>query len=306
MDYFGLFIVKQGRKTQKRYGVLFTCLSCRAIHIEVAHSLSSDSFINAFRRFTSIRGRCVMLRMDRGTNFVGAHRELKESLDSLDVSKIESFLLRESCQFTDFRFNMPYASHSGGVWERQIRTVRRVLSSLLYSLGSHLDDESLLTLLCECSAIINSRPLSVEHLSDITMEPITPNHLLTMKADINIPPPGEFGSAECYSRKRWRRVQGLANQFWARWKKEYLQSLQIRSKWQRSQRSIAIGDIVLLKDDNAPRCEWSLCKVVHIYPSSDKKVRSIRLLVGSKSKSTTTYLDRSVHKCVLLIEAEST
>ena len=79
-------------------------------------------------------------------------------------------------------FNAPAASHMGGVWERLIRTVRSVLSVLLQEQGSQLHDEALHSLMREVESVIDSRPLTVENLSEHgSPEPITPNHLLTSK-----------------------------------------------------------------------------------------------------------------------------
>lgn len=191
VDYFGPWYVREGRKELKRYGAVFTCLGCRAVHLEVASSLSTDSFINALRRFLSIRGPIRELRSDRGTNFIGAERELREAVETMDDNHIKQFLLDKGCDYlvTTFRTNVPNASHMGGVWERQIRSIRNVLSSLLFHHGCHLDDESLHTFMCEAAAIINSRPLSIQNTNDpMSLEPLTPNHLLTMRSQI-IPPP---------------------------------------------------------------------------------------------------------------------
>ena len=81
VDYFGLIEVKQGRLHVKRYRCLFTCLTMRVVHIEVAHFLDTDSMINALRRFISIRGCPEQIRSDRGTNFTSAERELKEAIE---------------------------------------------------------------------------------------------------------------------------------------------------------------------------------------------------------------------------------
>ena len=180
VDYFGPWLIKEGRKQVKRYGVLFTCMASRAIHLETPCSLETDSFINALRRFVCRRGPIRQLRSDQGTNFVGAKRELKACLAELDQSKISSELLKINCDWFHFKMNVPSASHMGGVWERQIRSVRNVLSALLQSNGSQLDDESLRTLMCEAESIVNSRPLAIDTLSDPdALNPLTPNHLLT-------------------------------------------------------------------------------------------------------------------------------
>ena len=127
----------------------------------------------------------------------------------------------------------------GGVWERLIRSARSILASLFNDCGKQLDDDSLRTLLTETASIMNSRPLTTENLNDPTsLPPITPNHLLTLKSSVVVPPPGSFQREDVYSRKRWRRVQYLANVFWSRWRKEYLHQLQQRQKWLRPKRNL--------------------------------------------------------------------
>lgn len=135
VDYFGPFYVREGRKHVKRYGLLFTCLSCRAVHIEVANSLDTSSFINALRRFIAIRSSVRLLRSDRGTNFIGAEHELKDALSEMDTEQINQFLLNEGCDF-QFQMNVPSVSHIGGIWERQIRSIRNVLSALMLQNGA--------------------------------------------------------------------------------------------------------------------------------------------------------------------------
>lgn len=312
VDYFGPWIIREGRKELKRYGVVFTCLCCRAIHLEISASLTTDSFINALRRFISIRGPIRELRSDRGTNFVGAERELAKAVSEMDHNKISQFLLEKGCDNFSFKMNPPSASHMGGVWERQIRSVRNILSVLMYHHGSQLDDESLRTFMCETVAIVNSRPLTTQNLNDpLSTEPLTPNHLLTMKSKLILPPPGHFGKPDLYSRKRWRRVQYLANEFWSRWRNEYLQNLQIRQKWERSSRNLVVGDVVVISDESLPRSQWSLARVVEAKVDEDNLVRKVRLLVGSSAlddkgrrHEACSYLERPIHKLVLISERE--
>ena len=130
--------VREGRKELERYGVVFTCLCCRAVHLEVASSLSTDSFVNALRWFVSIRGLIRELRSERGTNFIGAERELREAVEKMNDNYIKQFLLDKDCDYlvTTFRTNVPNRSHMGGVWKHQIRSIRNVLSSLLFHHGS--------------------------------------------------------------------------------------------------------------------------------------------------------------------------
>ena len=95
VDLFGSFLVKDGRKEVKRYGALYTCLSSRAIHIEVVYSLSTDSFIMSLRRFVARRGNVRMIRSDNGSNLVEASAELSRAFQEMDHIKIGKFFKRK-------------------------------------------------------------------------------------------------------------------------------------------------------------------------------------------------------------------
>ena len=303
MDVFGPIFVKEGRKSLKRYGLIFTCLASRAVHLETLNTMETDSFISALRRFINRRGKVRQLRSDQGTNFVGARNELADALQELNRDRVKHFLLTKECDWMDFNFNVPAASHMGGSWERLIRSVRSVLSALLQEHGSQLDDEALRTLMTEAENVINSRPLTVENLSDPeSPEPITPNHLLTSKTEVVLPPPGSFERLDLYSRKRWRRVQFLANQFWTRWRKEYSSLCQYRRKWNTPQRDSREGDIVLLQDDDLPRNQWPLARVSKVFPSKDGRVRKVQLLLTRDGRRK--FLERPIHKTILLVSQD--
>ena len=282
VDYFGSFVIREGCKDLKRYGVLFTCMASRAVHVEVAATLETDSFINAFRRFVSRRGPIRQLRCDQGANFVDASRELRAALYEVHHDKIRGELQRHECDWFVFKMNVPSASHMGGVWERQVRSVRNVLATLLQANGSQLNEEALSPFMCEVEALVNSRPLTIDSMNDPTsLNPLTPNNLLTMKTKVLLPPPGVFQSSDMYGRKRWRRVQHLANEFWIRWKKEYLLNLQQRQKWSKPRRDMCVSDVVLIKDDeDLPRNQWQLSRVIEAHQSADGHVRTVKLAVS--------------------------
>ena len=91
-----------------------------------------------------------------------------------------------------------------------------------------LDEESLSNLFAEVEAIVNSRPMVVETINDVNSEvALSPSHILTMKSKVVMPPPGVFGKPDLYCRRRWRRIQHISNEFWSRWRKEFLGLIQL-------------------------------------------------------------------------------
>ena len=132
----------------------------------------------------------------------------------MNHNQIAQYLQTHGADWITWIKNPPTASHMGGVWERQIRTARCILNALLKTHGRSLNDEALHTLLIEVEAIVNSRPLTVETINDVgSYIPLSPLNLLTMKSKVVLPLPGSFTPADLYSRKRWRRVKHISNEF---------------------------------------------------------------------------------------------
>ncbi|XP_026005436.1 uncharacterized protein LOC113010547 [Astatotilapia calliptera] len=299
LDVFGPWNVstrrtRGGAANSKRWAVLFTCLSVRAVHIELIESMDTSSFINALRRFFAMRGPVKMIRSDCGTNFKGACRELQILLrDETDISR---YLSEEGCTWL---FNPPHSSHMGGVWERMIGVSRRILDSMLSQISpSHLTHEVLSTLMAEVGAIINARPLAPISSDPDSPFLLTPAMILTQKVCTPLAPPGSFEATDMY-RQQWKRVQHLANTFWERWRREYLSTLQNRSKWQNSQPNVKEGDLVLLKDPQVKRNQWPMALVTKAYPDSDGKVRKLELRV-TKGGTIKTFF-RPVTEVVVLL-----
>jgi hypothetical protein len=211
MDYFGPIEVTVGRSRQKRYGALFTCMATRAVHIEIAHSLDTDSAIMAIRRFVSRRGAPEKLFSDNGTNFHGAERELREALEQIDQEKMLTELTQKK---TEWKFIPPNSPHMGGVWERLVQSVKRALYSTLKETAPR--DEVLLTLMCEAEHMVNSRPLTFVSSDPEDPEALTPNHFLIGRTSAN-QSPGEFDDADLILRRRWKISQRLSDHFWKRW-----------------------------------------------------------------------------------------
>ena len=128
LDYFGPMEVTVRRSREKRYGAVFTCLVTRAVHPEMACSLSTDSAIMAIRRFVSRCGCPRRIFSDNSTNFVGANNELKKVAQELDQERITAFLPPRGLEWI---FNPPCAPHFGGSWERLVRSVKEGLRATL-------------------------------------------------------------------------------------------------------------------------------------------------------------------------------
>ena len=160
IDYFGPLTVKQGRRTRstdgtsKRYGAIFTCLSTRAVHIELVGNLSTDNFILALRRFISRRRHPKNILMTMGPT-LHVLKALAKPLKSLDQDRIEAEL---TPQKINWNFSPPVSPWMNGAMEAIVKITKKHLNTIT---RNHLfNEETLHTYLTEIESIINGRSLT--------------------------------------------------------------------------------------------------------------------------------------------------
>ncbi len=207
VDCFGPYTIKVGRRTEKRWGIIFKCMTSRAVHIDILTSMDTDSFLMSLRRFVSRRGKPFELLADQGTNFKGGERELKESFSALHP-ELQAQLASQQIRFI---FNPPSAPHFGGCWEREIRSLK---AALQVTIGAQtVTEEVLRTVFIEIEGILNSKPIGYTSTDIADPDPVTPNILLMGRRDASLPQV-LYQDSELLSRRRWRHSQVLAEHFW--------------------------------------------------------------------------------------------
>ncbi|CAB4037966.1 uncharacterized protein LOC110239131 [Paramuricea clavata] len=182
VDLFGPIYIKQRRSELKRWCVLFCCANVRAIHLEVAETLETDAFLNCLTRFANRRGYPKTITLDRGTNFVGAEREMREGWERLAHNRIKQNLTKHG---TDWNFHPPNAPHMNGAVERLVKSCKRALHAIL--LNRRVDSDVLHTALVEVEGILNSRPITPVCSDPLDLEALTPNHILIHRPNLNSP-----------------------------------------------------------------------------------------------------------------------
>ena len=294
VDYMGPFYITVKRSVEKRWICLFTCLSTRAVHLELAQDLSSASFLNMLTIFSSLRGKPGHIYCDNGTNLRGGARILQDALkEELGEDGTRDLLASKGIEF---HFNPPEAPHMGGAWERLVRTVKRAMGPILHD--KTVKEEVLRTALAAATGLINGRPLTRLGVNPDDLRPLTPNHFLLGREN-NITQPGSSEEADGgLDRNRWIASQQLIDLFWRRWLREYLPTLTERHKWEKKTRNSRVGDIVLIVDAQAPRGQWITGRVSGVFKGKDGAVRSVLVAVGSKEYR------RPVNKTCLLRAVE--
>lgn len=291
VDYAGPFQLKdgvgRGKKTRKGYIAVFVCLASRAIHLETVSDLTTNAFLAAFRRFSSIYGVPSLMTSDNASNFQGAKNELRRAFEKVRKDKEAHFAL----EGVEWRFIPPSAPNFGGIWEAGVKSMKHHLKRVINN--QTLTFEEMQTLVYQISACLNSRPLAPlkDSLDDFSYS--TPGLLLGRNPVASVPEPDESDTRESHL-TRWKRVMQMRDQFWRMWRHDYLLQLQTRRKWQTASNNLVVGDIVLIRSDVAPPSKWELGRVIECYPGKDGLVRVVKI---KTAKST---FNRAVSKICLL------
>ena len=307
VDLFGPFTIRDTVKKRthgKAYGVIFNCLTTRAVYIDLADGYDTDSFILVLRRFISIRGNPRKVRSDPGSQLIAAGKEIRQIMEDWNWDKIHTISRNERIEWdVNKSANAPWEN---GCSESLIKSVKR---NLTLSIGtSILSFSDLQTILFESANLLNERPIGTKTTDPNEGSYLCPNDIILGRATSQIPA-GSFEES-CDTRKRWIFVQQIINTFWKKWQRDYFHTLLIRQKWHTATRNLSVGDIVMVQDSTAMRGQWKLAQVAVADPGSDGKVRDVSLRykhqnIGARcSGQQDVLINRSIHKLVLLLPVE--
>ena len=222
VDYFGPFQVSVRRSTEKRWGFLFTCMTTRAVHIEIVPTMDTSSCVMGIERFAARRGHPHTTWSDNGTNFVGADKELALCFANLDPDKVAQ---TSASKGSKWKFNPPSAPHHGGFWERLVRSCKRLCYKILGN--RRLTDEVLRTKFCLVEQFLNSRPLTAASSDPKDLDALTPTHFLfggpNAASLFHVPEKDQPDD----HRQRYRKSIAYANAIWHRWLTEYAPTLNV-------------------------------------------------------------------------------
>ena len=301
VDFAGPITLRRGHTRKptyvKAYVCVFVCLTTKAVHLELVSDLSTEAFLAALRRFVARRGCPYKILSDNGTNFVGANHELQKLYHHLETKESQGKI----CNFTTARkiiwtFSPGRAPHFGGLWEAAVKSAKSLLRKLLGTLS--LTVEEYATILTDVEATLNSRPLCPMNTQpEDGLDVLTPGHFLIGRS-LSALPQHPMENLPMSSKKRWNICQKVSTEFWQRWSKEYLQTLQRRQKWKNPQRGFNVDDVFRIKDQELFVHSWPLAIITKLHTGADGRVRTVTLCT---QKGVYT---RPIIKLVLLIPRE--
>ena len=302
MDFAGPFTIKLGHTRRpvkiEAHICVYICMTYKAVHLEVVSDQTTAAFQAALMRFISRRINPKHLYSDNGPNFTGAKNNLNKLYKLLkqqtNCEAIQHYLLTNH-EIT-WHNSPPYSPHFGGLWESAVKSMKKHLKRVIGT--TLLSFEELTTISCQVEACMNSRPLLplTSHNQDGLMT-LTASHFLFFQAPAAYPEDPRIPEKP-HLLKQWNLCQALVQHFWTRWSKEYLNTLQARTKWQHVKPNLQTDDIVILRPEKHFSCHWPLAKIIETFPGEDGRVRVVKI------KTATGIYKRAVTRHSLLFRPD--
>ena len=296
-DYFGPLSFKQNRSVCKAWGLLFTCLCTRCVHVEIVTGLDLTNFVLAFSRFINLRGPVDTIFSDNGKTFCAAEKQLPELLESTDF---HNAIRKRNVNWVRIP---PYSPSQGGSWESMVKVFKKAFYQVMGDARRTPSLIELQTFTSDAVRIINDRPLTSVSDKPNDLSSITPACFLGQQLAPNTPVSAFHERGDL--RRDFVYNATLAQKFWEAWMKGYLPTLQGRNKWKTLQKNLVVGQLVLVGDsgDLSKRGSYRLGRIHCLHPQIRKGrevVRRATIAVLSHNPNTgateTNYILRDLSK----------
>ncbi|XP_049881460.1 uncharacterized protein LOC126377719 isoform X1 [Pectinophora gossypiella] len=276
-DYAGPFYVKQTRIRNpvitKAYVVIFICFITKAVHIELASDMTTNTFLACLRRFISRRNKPTKIYCDNGSYYKGANNVLKELYNLLNSTNHQDTIVNYcNSERISFHFIPSYSPVFGGLWEAGIKSIKYHMKRVIGE--TVLTYEELYTVIVQIEAILNSRPLTPMSRDPNDMSYLSPGHFLT-GSPLTSYPELRIVDENVGRLSFWKRCTQMQQHFWQQWHKQYLVMMQNRPKWKNQMPNLEKGTMVLVKGDNVSPLNWPVGRIVDVMPGKDGKVRAL-------------------------------
>ena len=260
VDFLGPLLYRHGRSECKSWGLLFSCLSTRCLHVEIVTGLDLNNFLLAFSRFINLRGSVETIYSDNGSTFCAAAKVLPNILCSVEFN---NSLRKQGINWIKIP---PYAPTQGGAWESMVKLFKTTLYKVMDN-ARHLPTLiALQTFAVETVRIVNDRPLTTPSDQPNDLFPITPSCFLGQKLAPCTPSGEPHDNGDL--RRDYAYNSTLAHQFWLSWIKGYVTSLQGRKKWRATRENLFPGQLVLVGDseDICKRGSYRIGRIHSVHP----------------------------------------
>jgi transposase InsO family protein len=275
LDTAGPFIVTNGRKTEKRWLFMVSCLASRGIHIEVMHSLTGESALIALNNTCTIRGSPLKIFSDQGTNFKSIASYIQDQLPLTNDIRLRAGLSPISFEW---EFSPAKAPAMNGSIERMIGLLKKGLRKLeeqMHLKLRNMNDEEFRGVVYEILGFVNNRPLCVTKIGE-KMVALTPNHFLMARANYKITPNTPLPANLSSYASDLEKIKDI---LWRHWLSQYIPTILYREKWVIKSKKLKVNDIVLTADPTISN-SWRLGRILEIKEGSGNQVRKIKIMLG--------------------------